>query len=374
MIKKILIVVFILTISACDDKEKQTDDQIKAVKTIEATKASNISSRGFSGIVKNIAVSDLSFMVSGKVEEVKVNLGEEVKEDQILAKIEPKDYQLAVNSLKANLQSAKADLITKKQEFTRQKNLFEKSFISKASFEKSQSAYQAALSNVQIAGTELEKAQNDLERTVLRAPFAGKIATKNIEPFTQIKAGSPVFTIQGESGMEVEISLPESLIGNVKYKDSATVTFPSLPKIKIEGEISKIAAKSETGNSYPVTIALPSAPDELRSGMTAQVSIYNKNADGEDVFLIPTSAVDLRFFDPNSGNLKEKAPLFIVDENSKLKTIYVKIVGVRGNNLAISEGLKDGDQVVVAGVSFLSEGQIVKKWDPKYSVPATISK
>lgn len=371
---KIFCCIFLLLIASCDNKDNQTDEEIKAVKTIEAIKTSSVSSRQFSGVLKNVAVSDLSFRVSGKVEKVSVNLGEEVKENQVLARLEQKDYLLAVNSVKANLQSAKADLATKQQEFVRQKNLLEKSFVSKAAFEKAQSAYQTALNNVQIAKTELEKVQNDLERTILRAPFAGKIATKNIEPFTQIKAGETVFTIQGGKGMEIEIAIPENLIGSVKYNDAVTVTFPSLPKAEFKGVVSKIAAKSESGNSYPVTVILHDLSEELKSGMTAEVRFYNTNAANENIFLIPTSAVDLRFFDPNSGGLKEKAPLFVIDENSKLKTIYVKIIDVRGNNLAISEGLKDGDQIVVAGVSFLSEGQKVKKWDPKYSVPATISK
>ena len=92
-------------------------------------------------------------------------------------------------------------------------------------------------------------------------------------------------------------------------------------------------------------------------------------------FLIPVSAIDLRYFDKKLGKLNKQSTVYVFDRNtSTLKIKRIETREIIGNKVEVVSGLEDGDILVTAGVSFLSEGQKVSLWEPQYSLPATLEK
>ncbi len=364
----------LLFLSACKEEIKEVAPQIKAVKTIVVGEADGVNTRTLSGAVQAAQTSDLSFRVSGRVTGIKVNVGDTVKKGDVLAALEQKDYKRALSTAKANVQSAESEVLKTKEENIRQQKLLERGFVSKAGAQKADTEYEEALGKVKVAATKLQIAKDNLSRTILRAPFDGKIATKEIDNLGEVQAGEAIFLLQGAEGLEVEILVPETLIRALKQDDKATLSFPTLEGVSVDATITQIATRSQSGNAFPVTLTLVKSKADIRPGMTAEVALSITNG-GNGGLLIPTSAVDLRFFDKQTGNANEESHVFVVDAaQSTLKLTKVRVSDVRGNQLEVLGGLNAGDRVVIAGVSFLSEGQKVKLWEPQYAIPATLRK
>lgn len=373
--KALLVLIMpLLLLSACKKDTEVVAEPIRAVKTLTISEGAKANSRQISGIVKTSNESELSFRVAGRVASVDVKTGDTVKKGQVLAKLEQKTYLLAVQSAKAKLASAKADLLEKSDDLKRQKNLKKKDYVSQAAVEQSQAAYSASKSSVDVAKTVLSNAEEDLNNTVLKAPFDGAIAARSVDAFTEIAAGKAVFDLQSEDGFKVEVLMPETLIRDVSHGDTVHISFPTLSKTIVSGRVSEIGAKANKGNAFPVTVALSETPSEIRVGMTAQVSFNFGEAHDVKIYLIPVSALDVRVPAASEKVVEGTAPLFVFNaEKGIAEKRMVKIRDMRGNELEVIGGLKAGDVVIVAGVPFINDGQSVKLWNASYSTPATIN-
>lgn len=371
MKKLSLLFIPVLLISACKEEAASVEEPVRSVKTMTITEAARANSRQISGAVKSAGESALSFRVGGRVADVYVKTGDKITKGQTLATLEQKEYALAVQTTQAKLASARADLIEKSDALTRQKNLKKKDFVSQAAVDQAQAAFSAAQSNVDVAKTALENAQQDLDNTTLKAPFSGVISSSSVDPFTEVSAGATVFELQSEGALKVEVLMPETLIRDVSFGDAVSVKFPTLKDTAVNGVVSGIGAKAESGNAFPVKIDLAQTPAGIRSGMTAQAT-FNFGDTGEDsVYLIPVSALDIRVSSRGEKVNKTKAHVFVLN-NGIAQGRTVSIRDIRGNEFEVVDGLNAGDVLITAGTPFIREGQKVKKWEPAYSTPATI--
>jgi len=375
MEKLLVSIIPVLLLIACDQAVETPEEQpVRAVKTLVISEASKANSRKISGVVKTANESELSFRIGGRVTSVKVKRGSSVTKGQVLATLETREYKLALKEAEANLASARADLVEKKEAFRRQKALKEKDFVSQAAVDKAQAAFQNAINSASVALTRLKTAQNDLGYTTLRAPFSGKIAKRLIDPFVQMSAGKTAFQLQSEGGHKIEVLMPETLVRDVDYGDVVSVSFPTLKGTIVGGTITEIGARAEAGNAFPLKIDLAKSLPNIRAGMTALVTFNFGEASGTPVYLIPVSALDLRVPEEAVDNSKRQARVFILNPDKQIvEKRMVSIRDVRGNQFEVVNGLSTGDILIVAGVPFLTEGQKVKMWEPTYNVPAKIN-
>ncbi len=363
----------VLLVAGCEQQVEVIEAPIRAVKTITVTENTLANSRTISGIVKNSNQSGLSFRVGARVSSVEATVGDAVSRGQILAALEQRDYQLAVDSAAAQLASARADLVEKSDALRRQTNLRARDFVPQAAVDQARAAFAAAESNVAVAETSLSTAQNNLEDTRLVAPFDGLIAERNVEPFTEVAAGTVVFEILRSGGLEVDVLLPETLVRDVNYGDAVAVRFPTLEATTIPATVSKIGARADAGNAFDVTVTLSETPEEIRVGMTAQVAFNFGETEGASVFLIPVSAIDVRISAATQEVVESEVPVFVFDPaSSSAVRRMVSIRDIRGNEFEVTNGLSAGDIVITAGVPYLGDGQQVKLWQPDYTVPASI--
>lgn len=345
---------------------------IRAVKTLTISEAAETNSRRIAGVSKSTAEGQLSFRVSGRVATVRVDAGDEVAKGQILATLETTDYELSLQTALADLASARADLTEKSDALKRQQNLKEKEFVAQAKVDQAQAAYSTARSKVDAAVAALENAENDLKNTTLAAPFDGAVVSRSVEAFTEVTAGQTIFEIQNKGLFKIEVMLPETLLQDVNFGDPVWVSFPSLKGITVDATVSQIGAKAENGNAFPVEVELVSNPENLKSGMTAEVTFrFGKTGDAP-VYLIPVSALDVRIPLEGSEARDGKASVFVFNDGVVERRIVI-IQDIRGNEFEVVDGLKAGDRVIVAGVPFLNEGLQVKVWEPDYNSPATIN-
>lgn len=345
-------------LSGCEQEQPEIVPQIRAIKTITVTDVASGQVRKYPGVVQATDTSALSFQVGGNVRRVNVKLGDQVKKGLVLAILDKRPFQLDVQAAKADLDKERSNLAQKKQEWERQRKLFSKGWVAKAKMDQAQRAYETAVSQVNYARSKLNLARRDLTNTVLRAPFAGIIAKKSVDPFVEVRAGQKLFDLDVEGTLQVAFDIPETIISRVAVGMKATVTLATGVKCVCQARITEIGKVAGAANAFPVKADLLAPPTDIRSGMTAEVALELKTDAVEAAYLIPLSALA-------PGAAEREGYVFVFDEKtSTVKRAGVKGRGVTGNLVHIIGGLKAGDIIAVAGVSYLSDGQKVKLMSP----------
>ncbi len=326
--------------------------------------------RSISGVVEASDQSILSFQVGGRVTEVNVSAGETVVAGQVLALLDRTNYQIALDSARSQLSSSRAKRSEAKEDLDRKLALIDKGFVTQAAVDSAQAAYDAAAASVSVSTSDVERAQKDLDRTILSAPFAGTISSREIDPFVEVSVGTTLFEIQSAGDLEVRVLVPETIIREVDYGQPVSVSFPTLKGELFGGAVSEIASRAEAGNAFAVKVALVELGDaDIRTGMTAKVTFnFQSYLNGREAFLIPLTAIsikdaDLTIREAGRPGEHSKAPVFVYDPEKE--AVFRREVGlgdIRGNDIEIFSGLAEGEQIVTAGVAFLHDGMAARPW------------
>ncbi|MGI9525134.1 MAG: efflux RND transporter periplasmic adaptor subunit, partial [Hyphomicrobiaceae bacterium] len=296
----------------------------------------------------------LSFHVSGKIIEMRVNQGDRIKQDQVLAVIDKQPYELDVQSAEAELQKARAELKRARQELERQETLFKNGWVTESRLETVQTKLESAKSQLDFATSKLNLAKRDHRLTELKAPYHGSISRKHVNEFTEIRTGQPIYDIEAAGALEVRFDIPETIISRISLGMPATIKFPTAKDTILRAYITEIGSTASTANSFPVKASLDDPPNKIKSGMTAEADLLLKEQGVESGFLVPLSAI-APADDPGQGYA------FIFDPATQsVKKSLIKARGVTDSFIHIYEGIKAGDIVAAAGVTFLTDGQKVK--------------
>lgn len=351
----------------CQEPAAPAELPPRAIRWMRVTSDLPAERRVISGIVTAIDETSLAFEVGGTVLDVVVNLGDSVERDQVLARLDPEPFELAVRDAEAELAEVIARQQAAQANFERTTELFNADVASQQELDRDTARRESTASRVEANQARLNLARRDLRRSVLRAPFAGSISVREVDPAMKLASGQVAFEMDSEeSGLRVEVQMPETLIARIERAMRVEVSFPSVgpganEAVKpSEAVVTEVGTRAGSGNAFPVRADLVDTPPGLRPGMTAEVafSLPRVDADtlGIDGFLVPFSAVRVE--------QDEQFSAFVFDEAAS--TVHVKPIrtgGVRDNDVAVLDGLDDGDIIATAGVSFLRDGQTVRLLD-----------
>lgn len=280
-----------------------------------------------SGKLRAINTINVGSEISGQVTDVYVDFNSPVTAGQVLARIDPTRIQARVTQARAQVELARATLAqaeaaiiraqtdyeVQTREYERQKQLADKGFVSRAGIDRAQNALataraslstakaQAQSGRAQIAQStaELSSAQLDLNRTRIIAPTSGVVINKLVEPGTTVAASfqTPnLFEIAADtSRMQVEASVDEADIGQVRVDQQVRFTVDSYPDDTFQakvGQIRKSATEAQNVVSYLVILNVDNKDGKLLTGMTANVEIVTGTK--ADVLRIPAQAIRFR--------------------------------------------------------------------------------
>ena len=339
---------------SCSQEPPPIPERIRSIKTITVSEQASGRMRDFSGAVEAADSSSISFEVAGNVQEVRANVGDRIKKDQVLATLDPEPYELTVAEIEAELRKARDNVTKSQAEYERQKRIFEQGAGAKRHVEVAEFNYKAARSAVNFQVARLNNAKRDLSRTVMRAPFDGAIANRYIDPFNEVARGQKCFDIFEFTGMEVAISIPEGDIDDIHMDQKGEIRFPIFADRTYLGRVTEISKVAGTANAFPIKLTIENPDQRIRPGMTARVTLMFAGDDERAAHLVPLSAV-------TQSNDSAKEYVFVYDsQTSTVKKTQIEAGSVRGNDVVIYGGVKEDDIVAVAGVSFLEDGQKVK--------------
>ena len=351
-----LIVAIFIVLTGCKEEPPPPVERIRAIKTIIVMERASGVSRKFPGSVEAVDKSSLSFEVSGHVKDLRVKVGDSVKRGQVMATLDRQSFELKVQAAEAEVKRVEADLANKEKNFQRYEKIskVEEGAVSQRALDQSQAAYESATNTLSYTKTQLNLAKRDLDKTSLSAPFDAVTAVRHVEPFQEINRGQPIYDIFMKGAMEILIDIPETVIESIYLGLPAEIRFPKSPKRTYKGIVSEVGQAASNASTFSVKVALKDTVGNIRPGMSAEVNLMLASGDKESGFLIPIHAIV-------PGDQDTGSSIFIFDsETSTVKKTQVEAQVSVDNNIVATKGVKPGDRIAVAGVSYLRDGQPVK--------------
>jgi multidrug efflux system membrane fusion protein len=325
-------------------------EEVTLVRTAVIGAATEAQSYTYSGEVKGRYESQLSFQVGGKIVKRHVQLGSVVHAGDVLMEIDAKDVKQTVNSNSAQVYSAESQVRLAENNLNRYQKLYESGAISEAQLDQYKSAYDVAVANVRQASAQYVQGFNQLDYSVLYADKAGVISSITAEAGQVVAAGQSVITIVQDGEREVEISIPENRIDDLRKVQQLKVTFWALPAVNVDAVIREIAPMADTvSRTYKVRVSLLNPPQEVKLGMTSTVTAANMGNQQVAAY-IPLAAIYQH----------DDTPGVWVVNNESVTLRSIKIGAFGDGKVQVLEGLKNGDVIVTAGVHKLKEGQKVR--------------
>jgi RND family efflux transporter MFP subunit len=349
------VLVTILTV-ACGGDVPVDEPIIRPVRFAQvfATGAARV--RRFSGVSRAGVESRLSFRVQGAIQEIAVSVGDRVLAGQLIARLDPTDYQLELQRAQASLHQAQAEARNAKANYQRLQALWEANNATTQDLDAGRTADESAQAAVQSLENQVQLATTRVGYARLTAPMVGAIAQVPVEINENVQPGETVALLTSGSTPEVEVAMPGMLIQQVRRGERVSVTFDAMPQDTFAGRITEVGVSAiGTATTFPVRVRLEDSNQAIRSGMAAEVAFPFAATTARERILVPPVAVS----EDDGG------PFVWVIESSEpgMGTVSRRTVTVgelTSFGLEIIGGLEDGDAVVTAGVSELEEGLAVK--------------
>ncbi|HEV7380301.1 MAG TPA: efflux RND transporter periplasmic adaptor subunit [Dyadobacter sp.] len=322
---------------ACGQKQEEKPKVIAPVKvTVQQINAgSEAEQLRYSGTIEAENQVQLGFAVPGTVASVLVNEGQVVSAGQLLAVLDPTEYDNALLIAAAGLEQAE-DM------YTRLNGLYEKGSLPAKDYIDIKSKLAQAKANRNLS---LKRVKD----TKLYASMSGIITSKNIEKGAMAAPGAPAFTIINTSKVYARVSVPESEIGKINKGQSANVSIATIGQ-ELTGKIAIINPMADAATkSYSVKIQLPNGQGKILPGMIADAEIATGQS--VDAITVPTKAV-IRDAD-------DITYVYVANGENKVTRKRITASGLKGDDVVISNGLQSGDRVVVSGQTKLKDGATV---------------
>ena len=345
-----------LSLSSCEQEVVESPVVIRPVRYQEVTPLTGGKEYSFTGAAKAGVESKISFKVGGTVRELPLKVGDRVKKGDLIARIDPRDYQLQVEDAQASLAQAEAQAVRAAADFERIRGLFERDNSSQADYDAARAARDSARASVRSIQKKLETAQLRLSYTTLESPIDGAVAQVPVEVNENVQVGQPIAVINAGARPEVEVGIPEILIREFQQGASAAARFDAIPNRSFNGRVTEVGVSSTPGmTTYPVTVELYQSDRRILPGMAAEVTFYFGSDGGGPRYVIPPHAV----VEDAGGRF-----VFVVSEASEgLGVVHRRPVVVGDlvrDGLEVVDGLQGGEKVVVTGASQIQEGQQVR--------------
>jgi RND family efflux transporter MFP subunit len=332
----------LVSLAACSRPAPPESNAVRPVRAMRVADEAAFVDRWYPGTARATEEVNIAFEVSGRIIEYPVNVGDRVEAGQLLARLDPSDYQNDLNAALAQRDQSQAYL-------ERITQAAETGAVAQQEVTDAQAQFDVANSTVQIR-------QKALADTRITAPFAGTISTNFAENFQNVQAKEAVVRLLDISKIEMTVDVPEGIISLVPYATEIRCRFTAFPGREVPARVQEIGAEpSQTTRTYPITLIMDQPDDfTILPGMSGEVTGRAEvpAAAAETGFEVPMSAIFQR---PDGETF-----VWVIDEaaaNVSLQAVEMGEMTPRG---VLVKGIDPGQMIATAGVHFLEEGQTVR--------------
>jgi len=332
---------------ACEDQAVPAVAKVERPVQVQRVAFENeTATREFVGVVRARYETDLGFRVAGKMVTRVVNVGDRVHAGDVVARLDPQDLKLQVESAEAEFAAATSSLQQATAELERYAALKTRNWVSGADFDRKKAAKDEAEGRLERAQRSLALARHQLDYADLKADADGVITATLAEPGQVVAIGQPVARLAHQGEKEAVVALPETWLSEAR-SSRATVQLWSGPERRFAARLRELSPQADAvTRTYAARFTIKDPDEAVALGMTAIVTLSHTS----DTF---------------AANHGTGASVYVVDQVDELELRPVNVASFTEDTALITSGVRNGDRVVTLGVQKLNAGQKVHAIDQR---------
>ena len=344
------IIALLPLLAACDDQAvSATAEPERPVQVQRVAFDNENATREFVGVVRARYETDLGFRVAGKIVGRLVNVGDRVQAGDVVARLDPEDLRLQVESAKAERAAAASSVDQAASDLERFTSLKTRGWVSVADFDRKKATKDEADGRLERAKRSLDLAQNQLAYSDLKADADGVITATLAEPGQVVAIGQPVVRLAHRGEMEAVVALPETWLGEARSA-AVTVALWSDPERWFKARLRELSPQADDATrTYAARFTIENPDDSVALGMTATVTLSQLAEVA--VAKLPLAAILNRGTGPS---------VYVLDASGALELRPVRVSSFTEDTALVTSGISNGDRIVKLGVQKLDAGQKVR--------------
>jgi len=293
---------------------------------------------------------NLAFRIDGRLIERTVEIGDNVRPGQLIARLDPQNEESNLQTVRAQVAGANARLLEARSSYERMRDLVSDAAVSRAQYEQAEAALRSAESQVDALRGQMDLAQNRLGYTRLVSDVAGVVTARGPEPGEIVSPGRMIVQVAREGARDAVFDVPARVKDSAPKNVEITVALTSDPSVTATGRVREVAPRADpvTG-TFAVRVRLIDPPPAMRLGSTVTGRM---NVATGPFMEIPSSAV---------RRSEGRSSVWVVDPKTGVVSMRnIEVRGATASRVDVASGLAPGDIVVTAGVQALRPGQQVR--------------
>lgn len=337
-------------LSGCDGEEAPAPPEIRPVRVVVVAESPAMREIAVAGVLESRTTVNLAFRIGGRMIERLVDVGDQVKPGQVVARLDSTDEENGLRAAEASLAAAEGQLSEARINYERQRHLYERQIAARAAFERAEQVFTTARANVDAQQAQVGIARRRLSDTVLTADTPGVVTEIGAEPGEVVQPGRMIVQKSQDGGLDAVFDVAAAVLEASPPDPEVTVAMTLRPDVSALGRVREVAPRADavTG-TFRVRVGLIAPPPEMRLGSPVTGRLHFGVDGGIE---LPASALT---------SVDDAPAVWVVDPATS--TVSLRPIGVARFDpagVAVSEGLAVGETVVTAGVQALRPGQQVR--------------
>ncbi|NCT70513.1 MAG: efflux RND transporter periplasmic adaptor subunit [Xanthomonadaceae bacterium] len=312
--------------------------RVEGLQTFQVPAAEAAGGRAWEGVVEAVQQATLSAQTNGRVAAVERDVNDRVAAGDVLVRLSAVEQQAGVDAARAQLRAAEASATEADANYRRFANLAKDQFVSKAQLDQARMARDSATAARDAARAQLANAGQQTGYTTVRAPYAGIVATRDVEPGESVGLGQTLMTVFAPGALRIDVAVPQSEAEAIRAHPVAVVVLDDGRRIDAAAVTVFPAADAST-HAMRIRVQLPALDAPPQPGLTAKVAF--PAVKGAAFPRVPVSALVRR---------GEVTAVYVLGDG-RLSLRQVRLGDAAGDQVDVISGLKPGDRVAADPVA-----------------------
>ena len=352
IIALIIIAIIFIKIKSSDAPQRRAS--IPVVVPGKLLKGEIVKSESLTGDILPIQQANIFTKVSGNIEKIYADIGDQVMQNQVLALIDTTIYSQNMKQAKANYMQALASLENNKLIYDRNQKLLEQNLIAKQDLDNAKTSLDVASAQKEASYAAYTNAMTQLSYCKITAPFAGYITKRMFDPGTYVSAssnqGSILFTLMNVNRLKSIVNIPEKDVPLLKSVNSIEVIPDALPGKIFKAELTKISQAVDINTrTMAVEIDIENSEKILKPGMFATINLILEKKENSN--FLPNQVV----LNDDKGDY-----IFLLNADSTVAKKYIQLGIQQNNKYEVLAGLNENDNIVFVGQELIKDKMKVR--------------
>lgn len=329
------------------------------------------------GTIQAQSIVSITPQVSNRVTNIYVDLGDNVSQGELMAKIRDVTFRDEVEQAEAQVRQARANLERDSTQFNRQQELFERDLISRSGYDEFRTTFLNSRSQYESATAALTQSRENLANTEIRSPVNGVVLERFISVGDVATTGQSAFDVANLVGFETRVFLPIQDWELIQVGQPVSMSLSSRTGVIAQGVVSRISPRLDPVTGLgEVVVALTDTETSIYQGALVQTKINLETR--ENVVTIPRSALVEKvdtYIEPETGTIElARTYSAFINQGDSVAVRRELTLGIeQGDRIEVVEGLSEGDGLIITGQSNLEDGSRIRVVGQNVQTPQAMS-